>query len=413
MLSKNHLNHLNHFLLIMAVLWGMQANAQVFTVSVAPTAVHKSCFSGSYSVTYTVTVSPPRGYVYGTDFTLNTSLCTFKLRNTSNSVLLTNTGGTQSQNTISGSFNMSAYTAEAYNILATISVNNIRDNMTQIVSGTGYFSVGYQANWQSMKDMTADPNTWSAKRNQTSSGVTYARALSSNKLAAGTNGWMEIGAQFYTLNLSSVYFVLGNNTAGITDPTAQSDYIEFRKTGTVSGTIYVKTGGTLTALTGVDYSSRLLIRRTSGQITFYNAANQTIISGAPTISYTGELNVGVFATTLNDGASNIVTSFPCVFEQFFYLKDEVEQSVAYVSGSKLKFKFEEDYFDAAGTLNYSITCLNNDVNPSLLTITKPAHTNWIEIALGSGGISLTSGYIYLLEVRDAKGRKKYLKFKKA
>jgi len=99
--------------------------------------------------------------------------------------------------------------------------------------------------------------------------------------------------------------------------------------------------------------------------------------------------------------------------EYFTLKPTVEQSVAYVTGRKLRLKVEEDYFDASGNLTYTLTSLTSGVTPAVTTVAKPSHLNWIELLLGTGGIAVTNGNVYLLEIADSKGRKMYFKFKKA
>jgi hypothetical protein len=98
--------------------------------------------------------------------------------------------------------------------------------------------------------------------------------------------------------------------------------------------------------------------------------------------------------------------------EYFHLKVSQDQSVAYVPGSKLRVKFEEDYFDASGTLTYTLTSLTTDVAPAVVNIPKGNQTNWIEILFGSNYVPVVSGDIYMLEVKDVKGRAMYLKFKK-
>lgn len=103
------------------------------------------------------------------------------------------------------------------------------------------------------------------------------------------------------------------------------------------------------------------------------------------------------------------TSYECS-DIFFYLKREVEQTIAFVPGSKLKFRFQEDYFDASGVLDYTITLLENN-SQQVGTLPKSEEVNWFELENGLGGVTLTSGKNYLIEVVNSKGQKSYLKFK--
>lgn len=395
--------------------------AQVFIPSLIATPNQLTCFSGSRGVSYSASVIPPVGYVYGTDYTYTLASTDFKLRlasaSSTSTPIATNTGGTVISGTINGSFDLVALSQppEVYTIYAKITINNIKDKKSQVVNTTTTFVIGYDINWLNMIDMQALPNAISCRRATTSSGVTYARAFSSNKLAPSTSGWIMTAAQFGGTT-GSVFFVVGDVTSTLTDPTTAANYVEYRKTGTSSGQVIVRTGGVSTILTGVNHLTQIMLKRSGSNIQLYLPGAASPIASAPTISYTStnKLNVSVFAQNLNDGARDIQTSFDCVFDnQFFHLKEDVEQSLAYLqlAAGYLRIKYDEDYFDANGTLNYTVRCLNDDTTPTTVTVNKPVHTNWIEIPIGTGGIVLTSGKIYLLEVKDSKNRKMYLKFK--
>lgn len=411
------ISHMRRFLLLTSLFFlGIHsAYSQLFSVTLAATPTNKTCYSGSLSASYVATISPPKGYVYGTDYTYISS--TFDLRTSLNhpagTIVTTNTGGTATATTISGSFSSIASTND-YTITATIIINNIRLSTSQTIQTTSSFIVGYESTWADALDMQSLPNNFSCKRAFTTSGVTYARGISANLLAASTDGWIDVGAQFAGTT-GSVFVVFGKTTTSDTDPTTQPNSIEFRKTSASTGTVIIKSGGTSTIVSGIAFTDRVFVRRASGVIKFYKEGANAVVSGAPTITYTTPLNIGVFAANVGDGISSALTSFSCVFEnQYYYLKDDIEQTVAYVSAAdtKLRFKYNEEYFDASGTLNYSIKCLTDDVVPTTVTITKPKHTNWIEIPFGTGGIAYTAGNTYLLTVLDSKGRKQYLKFKK-
>lgn len=95
---------------------------------------------------------------------------------------------------------------------------------------------------------------------------------------------------------------------------------------------------------------------------------------------------------------------------YFYPKAEIEESVAFVSGDKVRFRFEEDYYDATGNLDYVITLLEDDTQ-QIGTLTKNHLVNWFELQDGVGGLTFSSGKVYLLQVINQKGQKMYLKFK--
>ena len=78
------------------------------------------------------------------------------------------------------------------------------------------------------------------------------------------------------------------------------------------------------------------------------------------------------------------------------------------SNKILRIRYK-DYFDTDGYLSYSIKCLNDDTSVPITLAPKNANTNWIEIDLTAAGLVL--GNVYLLELKDASGKKEYLKFK--
>lgn len=81
---------------------------------------------------------------------------------------------------------------------------------------------------------------------------------------------------------------------------------------------------------------------------------------------------------------------------------------------QLRIQMMENYHDETVNLEYTIKDLNTDATftEANLAITKSANTNWIEIDVSSGGLNLTSGHYYLLEVKNEKGDLSYLRFKK-
>ncbi len=78
------------------------------------------------------------------------------------------------------------------------------------------------------------------------------------------------------------------------------------------------------------------------------------------------------------------------------------------SNKILRIRYK-DYYDSDGNLNYSIKCLTDDSPVVLTLVSKNSNINWISFNLNSAG--LTQGKVYLLELRDNRGKKEYLKFK--
>lgn len=106
-----------------------------------------------------------------------------------------------------------------------------------------------------------------------------------------------------------------------------------------------------------------------------------------------------------------ITSTECSTNQNLYvvLKDEVGPEIHNLPSNKLlKFRYT-DYFDRDVVLNYSITGITDDATIINPIISVNYYTNWLSLNLSSAG--LVTGNVYLLQVTDADGNKKYLKFK--
>ena len=405
-------------LFVVFVLICFESTGQVFSVALAITPTYKTCNNEISKFSYVATITPPSGYVYGTDYTFVTAQTNFKLRTTASgplgTVLATNSGGTIVGNTISGEFSTSSQVVDIYSIYASVTIYNMRTLRNVVVQTNSMRAMGYGADWLSQYEMVSSPNIFSTIRNSNASGATYSKAYSSNNLFANSDGWIEIGAQFGTNYPCSMFCKIGKMTELASSPSTDDNYIEFRKTGAASGAVYVKYDYALYALTGVSYNDRIFIKRTTGNtIKFYSAATGNIISSAPVITYSGDWNFGIYANKLNTGALNCISSFLCVNNrQFYNLKEDVESSVALVQGDRLRFKFKENYFDNNSNLTYTIKCLDDDSNITPITVSKPLTTNWIEIPIGTSGLNLVTNKYYLLEVKNAKGKSEYLKFKK-
>ncbi len=108
----------------------------------------------------------------------------------------------------------------------------------------------------------------------------------------------------------------------------------------------------------------------------------------------------------------LLGDYACDENYFFYPKEEIEETIAYVPGDEVRVRFQEDYFSASSTVSYQITDLSNDVVQSG-TLTAVHGLNWLSLQNGVGGITLTTGKIYLVEISNAKGQKMYLKVKMA
>lgn len=442
---KNNIKPSNMFKLITFVLFicfGFTMStfsAVTFGGTQTLTVSNKTCYVNTSSVSYLANVinitSPPTGqYVCGTNYTINLTSTKFELRygTLATSPLKATKYGTDgtsscvagglSGNNLSGSFDMTdltTYPAGVYTIFATIYVNDITEGRSKIVNINTTFTIGYQAVWANMIDFQATPNSYSLKRNVATGGQTYAGARSTNILPIASSGFIDLDPQITsTATTGSVYIVIGKTTSTTTfNPNATGvTYIEYRKTGASTASVYLRNGVTNTtsiALGSMTISSGIRIVKTGTTLKFYYAnTNNQITNATDVTGFNLPINVGVFASNVNDGVKDVVTSFICSFEnQFYYLNDEVNENIAYVNDTELKFKFEEDYFDLNGLLNYKITSLATNTIYTSSTVSKPNHTNWIKLDLGTAGLNLPTGVVYLLEVKDVNGNKKFLKFK--
>lgn len=163
---------------------------------------------------------------------------------------------------------------------------------------------------------------------------------------------------------------------------------------------------------------------TGGSILFDKHPSATVTQGVqwdPLIAQT-PLNFNITCAVSNAsnyvkvkniriGAHYTLPVYSSSNKHYYHLKDEVNQSYAYIDITELAFKFEENYFDINGVLTYKIINLSTDTY-IYGTVAKPSHTNWIKLNLGAApGLALTTATMYLLEVVDVAGNKKFLKFK--
>lgn len=412
--------------------------AVTFAATQTTSVTQRNCFITTATVNYTANVNnitnPPVGsYVCGTDYNVNLTSTKFELRAgtlVTGTLLATKYGNQGIASCVSasggmnllGSFDLSnttTYPTGIYTIFATIYVNDITEGRSKIVTTQTTFMLGYEVAWTDLIDMSASPNSYSAKRNTTTVGQTYGGLRSLNLLPSASGGWIDLGPQFTsTATTGSVYIVLGKTTNTSTfNPSATGvTYVEYRKTGASTASVYIRNGVTNTtsvALTSMGITSRIRISKTGTTLKFYYGNTNTLITNATDVTgFTSPINVAVFSSNVNDGVRDVTTDFLCSFNnQYYLLKDEVDESYAYITDTELRFKFEEEYFDVTGLLSYSIKNLNTDVITTG-TVTKSSHSNWVKLNLGaSPGLALTTGQIYLLEVVDVNRNKKFLKFK--
>lgn len=440
---------LKRLLTLACLLFGIQASAVPFTASMIANPTNKSCYSGTYTAGYVATVPPPHGYTYPTNYNFvltGTNTTRFDLRKASTgptgTILATNYGGTAGgfgTPTISGTFNISSISdalfspssprEDVYTIYASIYVNDITSgNIVNIVTTTFTFTVGYNVLWSDMIDMSA-PGTSTVKRSLVTSGITYGGAKSSNYVPAGTDGWIELAAQFSSVTTSrSVYIPLSDFVLTTTFvPSAIGSYLEYRKGGTITSTsgegIYVKSGTSVYKLAGVVLTDRIRMERVSGFIKFYkanttSALTWTYVSGATISSFpcSTELFVMAYAPLADDGVASPMTSFGCAEGSTIYAR--LDRSVAgtnYTASDKLYFYYDEEYVPVAtSTLTYRIlnyqhkTVQSSDVvsGSTQVTANRIYGDNRFELGLAT---TVPLG-TYILEVTNEKKEVFYLRF---
>jgi hypothetical protein len=295
------------------------------------------------------------------------------------------------------------------------------------------FTVGYETAWSDLLNMTASPNPYSCKQSQVTANVAFGRALSSNYLSGNTTGWIETSAQFGTVTTSrSVYLLIGNtsNTTAFLPANAVT-YLEYRKGGTVTTTsgegLYIKNGTLTYKLQNVNLASRIRIDRTSGVLKFYNTtdlvnpltainlATPTVPAAALSIAYTNGIQISAYASILDDGLSNVISSFSCLPASTLYasLSDKLD-GTNYKATDKLCFYYNEAYeVAAAAPLNYKIfnlthTLVQGSTGANIVNVNRVYGDNRYELNVSS----LAAPASYILEVTNDKKEVFYLRFSK-
>lgn len=275
--------------------------------------------------------------------------------------------------------------------------------------------VGIETSWAELIDMAAIPNNYSTTRSVVSA-QTFGASRSFNSINSG-DGWIQMRAGYGSSTSSNVYLVIGN-TKDLTlfAPGASIQYLELYNTSSGSG-VRVKhqvAGGTYsTTNLSIGINETIRVVRKGSTLTIQKGTSSSTVFTLPE-PYTGPMNIGVFTSVVNDAALDVISSFPCEYDNHYhYLKSSVEESIAYINGD-LKFKFEEDYFDSGETLEYEIRDINgSSVTPLTGVLDKTLGVDFYTLDIGPTGHNLSSGEIYLITVVNEKGVKSFLKFKVA
>lgn len=140
-----------------------------------------------------------------------------------------------------------------------------------------------------------------------------------------------------------------------------------------------------------------------------NLLNNTLKQGPDIINY---IFVFVLAIFLNSCSTpqNTVPRVPSNETNYITLQDNISSKPRYLNGQNLKIVYQENYNDQDGKLTYNIYNQKQSVIQSSLS-----HSVSVSYGLNKLSIpvnNLSSG-MYILEVINEKGVKKYLTFLKS
>ncbi len=371
---------------------------KIGSVTLTPTITHATCFNPKSSVDYLITVSSGWNKYTKVNFINLINSVGDVVYDPSNPVAIGSV-----LNLLAGS----------YTFTGSITTT----------SSTGFFIsipftitiwIGIESSWKEFVDMSPLPNNYSAKRiinNQS-----YGGALSYNQITTG-DFWIEMSAVYGSSSDSYVYWVIGEtDDISYFNSSGNDQYIQFYSTSSGSGVLvrYLNQGVFTTTIISTNKDDKIRLIRTGTIIRLQKNNDNTILFSFPNPN-NGPFNIGVFTRSINDACINVVSSLTCVYDnQYYYLKENIEQSIAYIPSETVKFKFIEKYYDISGNLQVEILDLS-DVNstPQITSLNKTKGVDFYEIKNGVNGVSIISGKTYLLTVIDSKEKKQYLKFKVA
>lgn len=405
------------------------------------TPAHGNCSNASKSVSYEVTVNPPSGYAYPADYSIYTTGITFNLRDAysgpSGTVLATNTTGTigSGSATISGSFDLTALGSGVYTIYAAFTVSdNVAMNSVPLTAQVT-FTVGYKVEWADMIDMEAYPASNSTRRFQITPNRTYSESQSLNYLPKNVDGWMELGAVFRPIPGTRNVFILLSQFLRV-EPFARGTtdyYVEYLKddgtpTATTGQGVYIRMGGSRYKFQGISISDRIRIDRRSGVIRFYkeNSTAQLdvidVATGVTTTAYSVAFNTELYALVLGgwaqDGFTNVLTSFDCVYAaSVFPSATRTLTGHNYEApGGMLYFSYFSEYFASNKKLIYRVYDYHHQVKQSSEIITGSVQ-RILPVEQGENRYELNidnliTNQTYILEITNEKGEQFYLRFTK-
>lgn len=95
--------------------------------------------------------------------------------------------------------------------------------------------------------------------------------------------------------------------------------------------------------------------------------------------------------------------------QYARLSRDYDGAYYLTQNGKLRFKYEE-WYNSSEQLRYAIRDMNNQDQTPSISLNKTFGPNWLELDLSTSG--LTSGQTYVLDVWNAKGDHRWLRFRK-
>lgn len=390
-----------------------QRPCTVPTATFTPTVSHATCFNPKGSITFATTVSSGSAYMQS-----------LVLKNAAGTTVYTHSPS----QSLSGS--ISNLDVGMYTFTGTVVIE-------YLCNGLGYMTtvsinmqvwVGIQTVWKDLIEMTASPNSYSAKKNMSS--ITMAGAGSSNGVSTG-NYWIEMKAQFGSASNTSVFWLIGEY-----DPTASFSassnvqYIEFFKTTGTSGGIRIKrqdTGGTYSVYTlpSAAYSDKITLIRTGTTLSL-RRNNALVIPpfGNPhfPVASSGAANIVVRTSSIDNGCLNVVSSMPCrqTIDHVSHaeLKKRLDGGHTFAIEGGLKFTFDGEYEVSSNVpLDYSVYDKDRVVKggyDSQGTLVAGPVLNYEyddnRYTLDVSGMGLIQDQFYILETTDSKGNTYYLKF---
>lgn len=305
--------------------------------------------------------------------------------------------------------------------------NTSTSSVTGAYSGDCNFFLGYQAVWNELQEMVIQSNPSTVLQSVTSTSQSYAGARISNTDAG--DFWVLVTPTFNSGNATnrSVFVPLSYTSGlGTFNAASMSHYLEFRKAGSDPNTgdgIYYKSPSGTVKFAGLTYTSKIFVRRTAGNISFYKDLGSgsgllyiplTVVGTLTPYSVTNNspLILTTHTKVINDGVT-IATSSKCTSSDDAYatLFDEVDGAYYTMKNGKLRFVFNQNY-DTQNNLKFNIynfLGLLQRTQANFPAVQATYGENYITLDLTTAPTCLGEG-IFVLEVISDKKEKMYLRF---